>query len=500
MTSAGVILGTAAYMAPEQARGRAADKRSDVWAFGCVLYEMLTGRRPFDGEDVTDTIAAVMRGEPHWNALPTQTPAAIRRLLRRCLAKDRSRRLADIADARLELEDGGHAPTVGETNEPRADRSRRLALAVGGWIAAFVLAVFVATLYLGRARTELATWRMDIVTPSATDSSSLALSSNGRKLAFVATQGGQRLWVRALDEIAAQPIPGTDGASFPFWAPDGRAIGFFADGKVKRIDLVGGAPQVLADAIAARGGAWNERGDIVFAPFTLGGLMHVAAGGGVPESVTQLLPGQNYHRWPQFLPDGHRFLFFAEGSSDVRGIYLGSLDGTAPKRVAAAEAAGMFAAPHWLLLMRQNLLVALRFDPAQAVTSGDAVLLAQGIGLDVALQRAAFSVSAGVLAHRAGGAVRRQLVWTDRSGAALSQLGTPDENALASPELAPDGRQVAVHRTLGKNDLWLLDIGRSVWRRFTFDTNTNITPVWSADGRAVVFASIRNQGGSSMCS
>jgi Protein kinase domain len=203
-------------MAPEQARGRAADKRSDVWAFGCVLYEMLTGRRPFDGEDVTDTIAAVMRGEPHWNALPTQTPAAIRRLLRRCLAKDRSRRLADIAAHALSWKTAGmRPPSVRRTNEPRADRSHRLALAVGGWIAAFVLAVFPARLYLGRAGTELATWRMDIVAPSATDSSSFALSSNGRKLAFVATQGGQRLWVRALDEIAAQPIPGTDGASFP---------------------------------------------------------------------------------------------------------------------------------------------------------------------------------------------------------------------------------------------------------------------------------------------
>ena len=285
-----------------------------------------------------------------------------------------------------------------------------------------------------------------------------------------------------------------DGAAYPFWAPDGRAIGFFADGKLKRIDLSGGAPQALAAASAGRGGAWSADGVILFAATANSGLVRIPDTGGTPAAVTELKAGENSHRWPQFLPDGHHFLFrVAIGRLETRGTYVGSLEGGTPTRVLQDETAAVFAPPDLLLVVRQGVLMALRFDPARAVVSGDPVAVAQNVGADTTIERGAFTVSAtGVLAHRPGGSQRRQLVWMDRAGRTVGTVGSADDGALANPALAPDGQRVAVARNVqGNGDIWLLD-ARGVLSRFTFDPSIDNNPVWSPDGRRLVFRSSRN--------
>ncbi len=350
-------------------------------------------------------------------------------------------------------------------------------------------------------RTEPLPTRFEIPTPPTSDPVSFALSADGRQLAYVATaEGVPRLWVRPLDQVAAQPLAGTEGASYPFWAPDGRAIGFFADGKLKRIDLGSGSPQVLADAPSGRGGTWNPEGVLVFAPIGVAGkgvspLMRVPATGGTPVAVTRLAPGHGSHRWPQFLPDGRHFLFFvAYGTPDLEGVYVGTIDGGEPTRVLAAETAAVYAAPGALLWVRQGVLVAQRFDPTRGVIKDEPIPVAQAVGLDDGVLRGAFAVSAsGVLAHRASGGELRQLTWVDRAGIVRGTVGSPQENGLSSPELSPDGRRVAVHRTVqGNTDVSLIDTTRGAPGRFTFDASNDGFPLWYPDGRRVVFSSLRN--------
>ena len=420
MTRMGVILGTAAYMSPEQAKGRAADKRSDIWAFGCLLYEMLAGKRPFGGDDVSDTMAFILTTDPEWINLPANTPGSIRKLLHRCLEKDRTRRLADVADARLEIDEALTTPGAELPRVPGASRGRRerIAWSVAGVLALLlVIALIPAILYVRSPVGATPPTRFEIQTPPTSDPTFFALSPDGRQLAFVATaEGAPRLWVRPLDRLTAQTLAGTEGASHPFWAPDSRAIGFFAGGKLKRIDLAGGISQVVADAPAERGGTWNRDGVIVFAPTSFSPLMRVAATGGTPVAVTRLEAGQGSHRWPQFLPDGRRFLFFmGYGSSATRGVYVGALEGGEPMRVLEAETAAVYAPPGVLLLARQGQLVSLDFDETRGVVTGEPIPVAQGVGSDPGVARGTFAVSAtGVLAYRAGG-----------GGATAAHLGRP---------------------------------------------------------------------------
>jgi serine/threonine protein kinase/Tol biopolymer transport system component len=501
MTGVGLLLGTAAYMSPEQAAGKAVDKRSDLWAFGVVMLEMLTGRQAFSGETVSHVIASVLKDEPAWTTLPPGTPAPIRRLLRRCLEKDRKRRLPDAADIRLEIDDALTTPVVDLPVTPIVPRSRERLL----WLSIVAL----VTLLAGAATTA---WlrdrassvpppvtRLDLVTPPTDDPFSFALSPDGRQVAFVAnvSGGAPQLWLRPLDQVTAQPLAGTEGATYPFWAPDGRAVGFFADGKLKRLDLAGGAPQVLADAPQGRGGTWNSDGVIVFTP-TAGPtavLMRVMASGGTPVPLTRLAAGQgNSHRWPQFLPDGRHVLFFVGlGQPETHGVYVVSLDGGEPTRVLTGETAAVYAAPGYLLRVSQGVLVAQRFDAARATVSGEPIPVAQAVGTDDGTWRSAFSVSAaGVLAYRPGTGARRQLVWVDHMGKVLGSIGQPDENTLANPALAPDGQRAAVTRSVqGNYDVWLIDLGRGVPSRFTFDAAQDQMPAWSSDGRQVVFTSSR---------
>ena len=489
MTQAGMLLGTAAYMSPEQARGTAVDKRADVWAFGVVLWEMLTGKRLFEGATVSDTLAAVLKTEPQWNALAPATPAAVRRLLRRCLEKDRKRRLDSAAAARLEIEDALTAPS---TLEGVASRDRLAwSVAVVAALVALIL-VMPATSYLRRAAApERNVTRVEITTPTTSDPSSFALSPDGRQLAFIATSDrNAQLWVRSFDDSTARALPGTEGASLPFWAPNGRAIGFFAGGKLKRIDLAGGAPQILADASGARGGAWSPDGVILFGLAQQRPLMRVSATGGAAVAMTEFGAGGFSPRWPQFLPDGRRFLYFAESGPDTLGTYVGSLDGGTPTRVVPDDTAAVYVPPDTLLVVRQGVLMALRFDSIRAVASGEPISVAQGVGSDTT-GRSAFAVSVtGVLAYRSGGVQRRQLVWMDRAGNLTGKVGGVDDSALSNPTLTADDQHVAVGRaTQGNADIWLVDVARGVASRFTFGPGSENGPVWSPDGRRIVFTS-----------
>lgn len=507
LTGAGVILGTAAYMAPEQAKGKPLDRRADMWAFGASLYEMLTAQRAFKGEDSTDTIAAVVSREPDWSALPASTPASIRRVLRRCLEKDRRQRLDSAAGARLEVDEALTAPASVDSPGLRASDTRRpRAFAWVGSLTVAAVVIVALAVPAGRYLTEAPPpeMRTDIVTPGTADPMSFALSPDGRQIVFVASgDGALRLWLRSLATTTAQPLPGTEGAASPFWSPDSRSVGFFADGMLKRLDVGGGPPQTIAEFALARGGTWNADGVILFTANLTTPIYRAPASGGAPAAVTTL-DRQSSHRFPSFLPDGRHFLFYAQGTPDTAGIYVGALDEPVTRRLTAADAAGVylpdvpgragaFRGGGWLLWVRGGTLVARRLDVDRLTLTGEQVPLASPVMADPTFSgAAALSASAGgLLAYRTGGSSRRQLAFFDRSGTALGTLGAPDENGLLQPSVSPDGRWVVVSRTVRANaDLWLLDGSRTT--RFTFDLAPEGNPVWSPDGRDIAFDSTRS--------
>ena len=476
-TQAGAILGTAPYMAPEQARGKVVDKRADIWAFGLVLHEILTGQQMFAGETVTDTLAGVLTKDPDLSIVPWK----VRRLLRCCLEKDPGKRLRDIGD---------WASLLDETEPPVATMSTRKPLWAVAALAALVGAMGAASWFLATGPV-LPEARVDIVTPPTSDPSSFALSPDGRKVAYAASgEGGARLFVRSLDFASAQAVAGTEGAGAPFWSPDSRSLGFWADGKIKRVDLGGGTPQVIADSSFRYGADWNAGGVILFGSDNSSGISRVAVSGGQPVAVTKLNHGNASHRWPRFLPDGKHFLFYALGGES--GIYLGSLDGTGPRRLTAADTAGEYVPSGWLVWVQQNALVARRFDAANGRLSGDPVTLAQPVFASAGTVAGAFAVSrSGLIAWRGGTGGRRQLVWFSRTGERLGALGEADDSMFSSPEVSPDGRRVAVTRgPVGTGDIWLVDSARA--SRFTFNPAEERGSIWSPDGSRVLFASNRN--------
>ena len=445
-TQLGMILGTAAYMAPEQARGTTVDKRADLWAFGVVLWEMLTGKCLFEGATVSDTLASVLKTEPEWNTLAPTTPSAIRRLLRRCLEKDRKRRLSDAADARLDIEEALTTPSalVEGPIASGAPRGRRVWMAALAVAAVGIVAMAVPTVRHLRETPPLET-RPDIVTPRTDHPEMFALSPDGRQIVFVASgDGSSRLWLRSLATTTAQPLTGTEGATFPFWKPDGRAIGFFAARALKRLDLDDGAVQSLAPVLSGRGGTWSTDDVIVFAPSQTTPLMRVSATpGAVATTATTLGPHQLYHEAPYFLPDSRRFVFSVRGPPEATGIYPGALDGSTPTRLTTSapdfSATGVrYLPPGWLLWTRAGTLVAQRLNVAKAALVGEPVTLADGV--------VAVSVAAtGLVAYRTS-ATNRQVTWFDRSGTPQGTVGDPDSSLLAPRVCPSDGRRVVVTR------------------------------------------------------
>jgi len=505
MTQAGIILGTAAYMSPEQAKGRTVDKRSDVWAFGAVLFEMLTGQQAFEGDDVSDTLARILMKEPDWTRLPATVPAAVVTVMRRCLQKDRKQRMRDIGDVSLALEGAS------ETATPRtmaASSTPRLLVALVV-VLFLVAAALVAVLVQGfRSPRESPAVRFVVPSPERTTFDSAgpggggtsfnagSLSPDGRRIAFTARDdsGQVMLWLRALDAVTAQRLPGTEAASLPFWSPDSRTIGFFTLGKLKRIDANGGPVQTICDAPIGRGGTWNRGGVIVFAPSSPSNLFRVSASGGEPSPVTRLQDGEAEHRFPTFLPDGQHFVYLSQGADpNTRAVVVGSLDSTKGQPLLTADSPAVYAPPGYLLFVSQGTLQARPFDPARLEFTGDAVPIAEQVAFDGGAR--GFSVSEnGTLAYRIGvGAPRYQLAWVDRSGALVESLGVPAA-LYQSPAISPDGRRIALHRhDATGGDIWLVEATGGKTSRLTFDASQdNSQPVWSPDGGRIVFGSRRN--------
>jgi Tol biopolymer transport system component len=488
-------------MAPEQARGKAADRRSDIWAFGVVLFEMLTGRHAFEGDGVSVTLAAVLKTDPDWNALPAGTPIPIRRMLSRCLQKDPKRRLQASGEARVQIEDLlSGAPEPLTPRQPAAQPRWRGTLP---WVAASVLLAALGGLSLVHFREAVPAvppeMRLEISTPATDHPSSFALSPDGRMIVFSVTAEGQsRLWVRSLDAASAKPLRGTEDGIWPFWSPNSRSVGFFADAKLKRIDIDGGSVQVLANTNASspRGATWNRDGVILFAPRTTQAIFRVAAAGGAPSPVTRLLATQSGHLFPQFLPDGRHFLFYAIGPPGRGGVYVGQLDSQDARRVVDADTAATYASSGHLLFVRQDTLFGQRFDPARLTLIGDAAPISDQVVVEsdpTARMSPVSASAAGLIAHRTGAGVSsQQFVWVDRFGTELEKVGTSDVFRPANPALSPDGRRVVLDRTLeGNPDVWVLELGRGVPTRLTADPAVDAYPLWSPDGKTIVFASNR---------
>ena len=504
----GVILGTAAYMSPEQARGKPADKRADIWAFGCVLYEMLTGRRAFLGEDTTEILASVVKTEPDWQALPAETPGAIRRLLRRCLRKDGKERLHDISDARIEIQDA-RAEAASEAATilvPVVTRRRRERLA---WtLATFATGVAalaasaLAVGYWGRPAAEPRpvtflvappeTMTFDIGSPLP----QLSVSPDGTRLVFTVRDNSNiiRLWERPLRALSGHLLAGTEGAFAPFWSPDSRFIGFFADGKLKTVAVDGGLPQTLSDGPNSGPGTWNRDGVILFADREGMPIRRVSAGGG--EAVTTVTKldqsrGERTHLHPHFLPDGKRFLYLAQSTSPEQpsGIYVKTLDSDDARLVVQANSNVAYVAPGYLVYGRDGTLIAQPFDASRAETTGDPVPFAERVQTNVRNGRAAFAVSeAGVLAYRVGVTATSRLVWRDRSGKELRTIGPP--GAYRNPRLSPDGSRLVVEigESAISRDLWLADAADGwAFRPFTFGRMRLVSPVWAPDGNHIAW-------------
>ncbi len=513
-TQAGVILGTAAYMAPEQARGRAVDRRADVWAFGVVLYEMLTGRRAFEGDDISITLASVLKDEVDWRALPADLPAGVRRLLRRCLEKDPRRRLSSMGDARLELEEiepaatvsggdgAGAAPSAGATT--RRGLSLPVALGIAA-AAALVTAGVMRSLTPAPAPpaatgvTRLAVTLPEGVEVADTNRMPLALSPDGSMLVFVASgEGAQQLYLRRLTERDAVALPGTEGAATPFFSPDGQWIAFFAQGKIKRIAVGGAAMQIVAsEAIDPRGGAWGSDGIIYYTPTNTSGLYKVPAAGGTPTVLTKLDPGKDEisHRWPQVLPD-HQWLLYTVWTGpgmDERRIVVQSLvTGERHDLLPGGDSPRYLASGHLLYARTDNLFV-VPWRPGVTDLSGAVpVTLPEHPRLENEGAAARDVSSSGTLVYLPGGPTRysQRLVWVDQAGR-TEPLPIPDRD-YASVAISPDGRRAAVQVNEGTIGIWMYDFERHTLTPFPTGPGSSQAPVWTPDGRRLLYRGTRH--------
>jgi serine/threonine-protein kinase len=512
VTAVGLILGTAAYMSPEQAKGRAADKRSDVWAFGCVLYEMLTGKRAFDGDDVSDTFASVLKSQPDWTALPNDTPAAIRRLLRRSLEKDPRRRLSDITDARLEIDEAQALAGADASAETRPGVTTRVQRALPWTIAATLAAGLIATILVWKP------WRaapapvsqylsVDLGADASLSGSvegmrQLAISPDGSMLAFVGERDRvAQLYLRRFGQLHALPLV-TGPVSDPFFSPDGHWVGFFsiADGKLKKVPVAGGSavPICDTDSFASRGASWGEDQSIVFNPYSQAWthLLRVASAGGKPESITTLSEGDVAHRWPQVLPGANAVLFAAfgtQGGIDASNIVAQRLPSGPSKIVLRGAHYARYLRSGYLVYAQGATLFAVPFDVNRLEVTGQPVAVVQGVRAFTVSGASLFDVSdTGTLAYVAGDLIGTDapMMWMRRDGTmTVMQALRRDWRA---PQFSPDGKRIAFHLDDGRQlDIYTYEWARDFTTRLTSDPAVDSFPVWSPDGRTIVFSSSR---------
>ena len=505
VTGAGVILGTAAYMSPEQARGRAVDKRTDIWSFGCVLYECLTGRQCFAGDTVSDLIARILEREPDWDALPARTPPRIRELLRRCLEKDLKRRLRDIGDARLEIDDVIATRSSSPEAMPATSRAPRFAARRWLSLVALVLVTAVVTRFaipLFANAPAPPTIRFEIPdTPAArieVDGVHAVISPDGTMLAYRAADstGTPRLWLRPLDSLAGRPLPGTDNGGLPFWSPDSRFIAYFAGSdKLMKIAVGGGRPEAICDIKGARGGSWNRDGVIVFAPLSEGPIHRVSANGGESVPITKLDSTETAHRFPCFLPDGKRFLYTSLPPHDGKfTIHLGSLDGKEDRVVLETAGSGaVYAEPGFLIYQRDDVIVAHAFDAKRGRTLGEPVSLGDHpLGTNFS-GAPPLSVSAnGTLVYPNNVQFATHLVWTDLDGKVIDSIAMAP-GPYVEVQIAPDQNHALLQSNSGvfASDIWVADLERGVVSRLSYESGQNEGARWSPDGTRVAYTYAR---------
>jgi serine/threonine protein kinase len=505
LTAQGSVIGTFQYMAPEQVEGKEADARSDIFALGAVLYEMATGKRAFEGKTTASVMAAVLERDPAPIAsIQPLTPLPFERLVKICLAKDPDERWQTAHDVKLQLKqiaEGGSQSSATAAIIPQPGRKRNIL----AWAAAAVLAgVAVAALAMGylASQKELPVLRLAISPPpksqfnlSGDDAGPAMISPDGRYVVFSANTGAvSQLYLRPLDAVAAQPLPGTEGAGYPFWSPDSRSIAFFTPDKLKRIEVGGAAPVTICDATLGRGGSWNQDGTIVAAIAYNAGISRVPASGGTPTAITKV-DNVTYssHRWPSFLPDGKHFLYLAINhtapSSPDTGVFLASLDGKENRLLFHTLSNAIYASGH-LLYMRENSLVAQPFDLDAAKFTGEPASLLENVQFDASVWRANLSASNGGLLVYASGTASGNVIltWFDRSGKTLGTVG--DLGMFYELALSPDDKKLAVTDGISAAaTIWIHDLSSKLKTRLLFSGGVQRTPVWSPDGRKIAFTS-----------
>jgi len=512
LTTAGSIIGTIQYMAPEQIEGKEADARSDIFAFGAVLYEMAAGKRPFSGKSQISLASSILEADPaSISALKPDTPAAFEHVVTTCLQKNPEERYQSAQDVKLELQWialDRSSPAAAKTTPAPPGRERL------GWaaavVAASVLGAALALLFYHPAPSTHSI-RAIIDPPEKTtfnltgDSAGPpVLSPDGSSIAFATTgaDGKTALWIRPTNGLDAHALPGTEGAIFPFWSPDSRSLGFFAESKLKTIDLDVGSAQIVCDVALGRGGAWGPGGVILFSPAPSAPVMRVSASGGTPVAITKVDPAlHTSHRWPFFLPDGKHFLYVAlhhdPSKSANNTLYYASLDGRENRPLSRSQSNAVYASG-FLLFGRGDQLIAQRFDPSTGELSGEPQNVAKGVMNDSSTWHMDASASNdGLLVFGSGASGDLQLVWLDRSGKLISTIADklPD---LQGVVLSPQGDRVALQLNAGETDIWVLDLVRGVRTRLTFGPIGNVSPIWSPDGKWIAYSSARN-GGFALC-